>query len=46
LKVVIKIETEKIESVKVYMREILNQMARNKHFSITNYKMEIGESDF
>lgn len=41
MKVIITIETEKAESVKVYLREILNQIAKNEYFSITSYEMKV-----
>ena len=38
---VIKIEAKNPESVEVYLKEILNQISKNKHFSVTGYEMEI-----
>lgn len=45
LKVVIRIETENPESVKVYLTEILNQISKNRHFSITDYRIEIVKNE-
>lgn len=44
MKVIIKIETNNPKSVEVYLREILNQISKNKHFSITRYEIEFSES--
>jgi len=41
LKVVIRVETEKPESVVVYVREILRQIAKNRHFLVSNYNIEL-----
>ena len=41
LRLVVKIETKNPKSVEVYLKEILNQMSKNKHFSIIGYEMEI-----
>lgn len=43
MKVIIEIMTKKPEGVKVYLREILNQISKNRHFFIVDYKMETTE---
>ncbi len=45
MKVVIEIETEKKESVEAYLKEILRQISRNKHFSIINYEIKTVEDE-
>jgi len=44
LRVIIRIETRNPKGVEVYLREILNQISKNKHFSITRYEIEVSES--
>ena len=44
MKVIIEIETKNPKSVEVYLREILNQIPKNKHFSVTGYEIEVSES--
>jgi len=43
LKVIVEVETEKEESVKVYLEEILRKIAGNKHFSIISYEIKTVE---
>lgn len=40
MKVKIEIETEKPASVTIYLDEVLKQMKRNEHFSISSYKIK------
>ena len=44
MRVIVKIETKNPKGVEVYLREILNQISKNKHFSITRYEIELSES--
>jgi len=45
LKVIIKIQTKNPKSVEVYLREILNQISKNKHFCVTRYEIEFSENE-
>ena len=41
--VVVRIRTEKPEIVRVYIEEVLRQIAKNEHFSVLGYKIDLEE---
>ena len=41
--VVVRIKTEKPEIVRVYIEEVLRQIAKNEHFSVLEYEIELKE---
>jgi len=43
LEIVVRIKTEKPEIVRVYIEEVLRQIAKNEHFSILEYEIELKE---
>lgn len=45
MKVIVTIKTEKPESVKVYLKEILNRISKNKYFQVTDYGIKTAKDE-